>query len=308
MIKKFLSLTCISLMLISCTEDNPDIPKNSVTKEYKVSCLMVPTDDSQASFPVYNVPFRFVCNYDDATMSLSVNQLGISINNKLSFDTQPVSLTSLTYPDGEIYKFNVLSADVTNNAAIDNRYNVSDLNCILTNIYYCPDEWRNNNAYPLGEMVIMNCNMGNEYKLYTFPLLACYGGTSETSFSKGGNEQTYSSDVAKYVVAIDANSNTAEVGIYNAKFAEPMPQLTMFLRELKVEYTSDGYLIKCGEEGVVPHVGMGEAQVPYPDYVFNKFELKYNCENQASITIDFQVAGKFNGSFAGVYTPIALNQ
>lgn len=307
MLKKFLALGSICLMLVSCSEDNPDMPKNSVTMEYKVSCLMIPTDDSQASFPVYNVPFKFICNYDDATMSLSVSQLGISMNNKLSFETQSVSLTSLTYPDGEIFKFNVASADVKNNGTIDNRYNVSDLNCLLTNIYYCPDEWRNNNVYPLGEMVIMNCNLGNEYKLYTFPLLACYGGVTTTSFNMGGNEQRYNSDVTMYAVAIDANTSTAEVGIYNAKFAEPMPQLTMFLRGLKVEYTSDGYVIKCGEDGVVPLVGMGNAQVPYPDYVFNKFELKYNCENPTSITIDFQVAGKFNGYFGGSYTPISLD-
>lgn len=111
------------------------------------------------------------------------------------------------------------------------------------------------------------------------------------------------SDVTLYAVAIDPNTNKAEVGLYNAKFAEPMPQLTMYLRGLNVEYTAEGYKIYASEEGVVPLVG--NDLIPYPDYIFNNFELVCEGEKLTDINVNFQVAGKFNGRFNGSFTSVA---
>lgn len=301
--KKMFLLAGICLALVSCKNDENDIPDNGVKSECKVSCLLTTTGENPQSFPVYNVPFVFKYEFVNNTITLSTDMLGLSLNNKLSFVSDPVNFVGATYSEGMALKFEVPSINTKMNGVYNSKYNITDLECLFTDIYFCPDSWRNNNPRPLGDMVIMECEIGDEYILRTFPLIAGYRGTSTTSFAMGGKEQSYMSDVPLYAVAIDPNTNKAEVGLYNAKFAEPMPQLTMYLRGLNVEYTAEGYKIYASEEGVVPLVG--NDLIPYPDYIFNNFELVCKGEKLTDINVNFQVAGKFNGRFNGSFTSVA---
>ena len=292
----------ICLALVSCKNDENDIPENGFKSEYKVSCLLTTKGENPQSYPIYNVPFVFKYEFVNNTMILSSDMLSLSLNNKLSFVSDPVKFIGESYSKGMALKFEVPYIKTKMNGVPDSEYNITDLECLLTDIYYCPDSWRNNNSRPLGDMVVMECEIGDKYKLRTFPLIAGYKGTSMTSFAMGGKEQTYMSDVTLYAVAIDPNTNKAEIGLYNAKFAEPMPQLTMYLQGLNVEYTEDGYEISAPAEGVVPLVG--NDLVPYPDYIFNNFNLECEGDKLTSIDVEFQVAGKFNGRFNGTFTSI----
>ena len=295
--KKMLLLAGICLALVSCKNDENDIPDNGIKSECKVSCLLTTKGENPQSFPVYNVPFVFKYEFVNNTMTLSTDMLSLSLNNKLSFESEAVKFTGASYAEGKALKFEVPSINTKMNGVYDSSYNITNLECLLTDIYFCPDSWRNNNPRPLGDMVIMECEIGDKYILRTFPLIAGYRGTSATSFAMGGQEQSYMSDVTLYAVAIDSNKNTAEVGLYNAKFAEQMPQLTMYLRGLSVEYTAEGYKISAPEEGVIPLVG--NDLIPYPDYIFNNFELECEGEKLTEINVNFKVAGKFNGRFNG---------
>lgn len=303
MMKKFLYLATIGLLFASCEEDNnADAPDNGVSVQYKVACHIASLDGSQKAMPVFNVPFNLKYEYVNNTMVIATEDLDVSLQTSLSFTSDPVPFTAGSYTEGAALKFSVPSINVLNNGRYDNTYMVKNLSATLTNIYYCPSDWRQTAQYPLGDMLIMNFQLGDQYKVRTFPLLAFYSGVTTSSFSMQGQEQSYSSDMTLYGVAIDPNNNTAEVGIYNAKFADPMPQLTMTLKDLMVEYTDDGYVIKAGEEGVIPLVGTDN--VPYPDYVFNKFEMKCEGENLTGVNIIFQVAGRFNGKFNGAFTSV----
>ena len=303
MLKKILLFASLPLVLVSCKGEESDIPSNGVKKEYYLSYLLTSLDGSEQPTAFYNVPFTFKYEYDNNTITVGSSRLEVNGNKKISFDSDAVKFTSTNYENGSsAMEFSVAEIYSKVNGVADASGNISDLNCLLTNNYYCPDEWRFNDRFPLGDMIIMNAVVGEKYKLRTFPLLSCFSGSTTTSFSMGGQEQQYNSESGLFAVSINPANNTAEVGLYNVKFAAQMPQLTMFLKDLKVEYTNEGYVVSAPAEGVVPVVG--NDQIPYPDYIFNTFNLVCSGDNLASIDVDFTVAGRFGGEFQGTYTPL----
>ena len=79
--KKMFLLAGICLALVSCKNDENDIPDNGVKSECKVSCLLTTTGENPQSFPVYNVPFVFKYEFVNNTITLSTDMLGLSLNN-----------------------------------------------------------------------------------------------------------------------------------------------------------------------------------------------------------------------------------
>ena len=71
--KKMFLLAGICLALVSCKNDENDIPDNGVKSECKVSCLLTTTGENPQSFPVYNVPFVFKYEFVNNTITLSTD-------------------------------------------------------------------------------------------------------------------------------------------------------------------------------------------------------------------------------------------
>ena len=66
----------------------------------------------------------------------------------------------------------------------------------------------------------MECEIGDEYILRTFPLIAGYRGTSTTSFAMGGKEQSYMSDVTLWDIKEAMVGREKEITIYENKEAQ----------------------------------------------------------------------------------------
>ena len=99
-----------------------------------MSCLLTTTGENPQSFPVYNVPFVFKYEFVNNTITLSTDMLGLSLNNKLSFVSDPVNFVGATYSEGMALKFEVPSINTKMNGVYDSTYNITDLECLFTDI------------------------------------------------------------------------------------------------------------------------------------------------------------------------------
>lgn len=299
MIKKFLLFASVGVLFTSCLGD--DDPEEFFTNMgLKSANLVIPTNGDPA-FAVADVKYDFTLEHTNSTAVVSTDGLALSLQSKLSFESDPVKFVAGNYVEGQTYRFAIDKINSKVNGMYDGDYNVTDLNCLLTTAYYSPAGMNSQSSAPLGTMLVMNYEIGDKYTVKTFPISAFYSGdtTSEYTDRATGEAKTYTSNSALYGVNIDVADATADIVIYNAHFAEPMPMLTMMLKDLKVEYTSRGYYIKG--ENIVPLVMMDGEYLEVPNYAFNNFVVSCVEGDLTTASIEFMVAGMYKGSFTGSY-------
>ncbi len=93
----------------------------------------------------------------------------------------------------------------------------------------------------------------------------------------------------------DSSKYTADVYIYNAKFAPEMKQtINIVLKNLPMTFTSEGYVISATN---VNPVMLGE-NTENTKYVFNSFDLQ-STDKMRAMQAAFRVAGVFSGQVTG---------
>lgn len=289
----FYAIPAVALLLGSCNSEPGD---NTSQVTYPVYSLVTDRSsaDTRAVASAYNFTFNFT--QENVVFAAALNFNG----STRTFTSNETTFTSDTYSGGMVIKLGDIQAYWDNdiNKPIENfRCEISS----MTNTYdkevlgvpALTEEQKVALNYPA---VLVSYSAGNDYIVSSFPMVAWYKGETTTTFPSQDGTSDFSDNNMVYRVAIDVSKKTANVVIYEARFAEVMPSLpAVVLENLPVSFENGTYTIKA--ENVVPKVAEGNGLTEYPNYIFNSFEFRRAGMAQAAIS--YTVAGRFNGVFTG---------
>ncbi|MDE7109970.1 MAG: hypothetical protein K2O49_08415 [Muribaculaceae bacterium] len=156
--------------------------------------------------------------------------------------------------------------------------------------------------YDIPPLLVGRYRIGNLFDVVTCSTDMSFFGVTVTSYPP---DNSYTTDKMIYRVFLDIKKNTADVVIYDAKFAEPAPALaTVYLPSLKLTLKDGNYEIEGTD--VVPMVPEGEGNdatlLPYPNFTFKHFKLSTVPGSLLSkVDVEYQVGAMFKGVFSGKY-------
>lgn len=279
----------------ACDDDNdlkkdPDQPQGTYQLKGEIPTCIIPEDESMpvvfSKTPVYTIT-----RYDINNL-WTVNVTKISLQGFGDFEMRtPEMMATSGYNRYLTYNspFTSVNGDVINGFEA----------CILSDYWYYTGE-NTIHTTPLSLLQYIYFNVPGKFSVHAFPTRVYYGGTTVSSYKTAeGQDKNFKSETPVFGVEMNLDSRTATVKIYNAKFADEMPAISlMTLSGLTVEGDRDhGYEIKGTD--IIPVVGMGDGAVPYPNFIFNSFELHPSEDLFTDVECDFNVAGRFNGEFEG---------
>lgn len=282
------------LALGACSSD---VKESQSTVSYPTMNLISPLDGGETFATEGN--YSFMLNLTRRTGSVTTSNLKID-NKDYFFETDTVSTENYTTIDGGVlirlrnlkgYLDNSKDMPLTNgNFDITSLFYVSNISVPGYNT--TPDPY----PYVIGQYTAGN------WSVATFQKDAAYFGSTSTYYNdEAGEQQEYKNDKMLYRVIIDAAKKKADIIIYNAKFAEPAPELKpIILAGLDVTWKRGAYEIHG--ENVVPQVVEGTSTTPNERYMFNKFDFYTTnvAMTKAQITYDV-MGGAFKGTFSGSY-------
>lgn len=276
-----------ALTLASCTSGD------SPAEEYYILDTSALITDSQTSDPSTASPIRLDCKYNLSESLVTLNATNLEFNgHKYAFLFQDMKYTRLNYGNGSVVTFSDPGVKETNGSATSGRLDakittVFDIS-IITGQYL-----------KVVRQPLVSLNIDDRYVVRTFNANAIYTGTTATWYIADNQRVEYTDANTVYMVSMDLAKKKASVLIQNGKFAEQMPAISLMkLEDLDIEYKHGGYIIKGAD--IVPQVAEGSSYTPNPSYTFNNFSLRTMSEDLTTVAIDFQVAGRFHGSFSGV--------
>lgn len=296
--------TCIitalaaAALLASCGDEKD--PVATQTAQYVTYNLYTPLNDSETASvtpAVYTVKYDLI----NSEILVSADQL-IWDNASHTLKSGPGRYTQSYYTDGgTAITFKGIDATVSANPPQETK-----LSGVITDRMYYTNavapgisgSWDYMNV----PIIALNWTVPGRFLVRTFNREAYAAGVTTTSFSMGGQQQSYENSETMYRWVIDVDKKTADVVIYKAKFAESMPAIAgIVLRGLKVEWTRDGYAISGA--GIVPEIIEGSSTTPNQSYTFDSFVLSTAGEQLTEFTADYKVAGRFEGRFRGWVSP-----
>lgn len=235
-------------------------------------------------------------NNENGTLSIVASDLNLA-GNSVGFTTPEAKCNVGYYQEGTIYTYEY----PTGTMAGTSLGGLRNIKGILTTIYYLPTELRNPNISPIP---IMKYEIGDAYTVRTFPQSAFFSGNTKTTFTdESGHGGSFTSDAPLYNVVIDPVEKKADIYMINAKFAEQMPLMNLHLKDLNVEFVSDGYIIS-GENIIPEMVGTSSTTgVPNPAFPFKSFRMLTVSDDMVSVSANFRVGERYAGEFNGSYMP-----
>lgn len=159
------------------------------------------------------------------------------------------------------------------------------------------------------DIVIGQYQIGN-YQVKTFYKNTFYMGKTVSTYPSttgDGTTASYTTDGIYYVLDLSVNKDTQAIEpviyMYNAKFTdtkEPIKKQIIVDEGLTLNY-SNGILTVEGTD-IIPKVVMDAGDpLPNPSWIFNSIKFQTTSTDLVNANISFQVAGKYRGSFNGVY-------
>ncbi len=294
--KSILSLALLSLLagLSGCGDDNKygwgDQTYNIQTKSLGV---VLPTNTSEDPYFLSSVIFKFSQSLDDGKFTVStVGDISLGAYDNLSF-TSPA-----TTPTGNTTTVVIQPLPFESKSG-----QTVKLDSRITSQYWYYNSTdgqytSNPTSVPYGTFNISKVTVNDDYVIKTFQEKCVYVGS--TSVGRNGSVD-YTTSTTFYQVEINIDTKKATVYIYNAKFADAMPIISvMRLRNLDLTASrSNGYQISG--ENVVPQIQEGSNWVDNEQFTFNKFILAPSSDNLSYAAISFQVANAYNATFSGTY-------
>ena len=291
---KKITVGLFSIALLAFGACSTDVDDQTQTVGYSTVNLVTPINGGE-SFASKG-SYKFFLNLTQMKGTVSTSSLMID-NKAYSFQTDTVSYSYMG-GQGMIITMNNLQGYLDG----DREMPLSDANFDITSYYYVaniavPDYAQVPDPYPY---VIGQYTAGN-WSVATFQEDAAYYGVTTTSYtSQNETMQSYTNEDMLYRVMIDVDKKTADIIIYNAKFAEPAPTLqAILLKDLKVTFGNGAYSIEG--ENIVPGVAEGTSWTENPNYVFDTFKMTTLNKELTQADMSYQVAGRFNGNFNGSY-------
>jgi len=279
------------LFLAACDDDKPDQPVNSFQIKGSLPTCIIPEGGTDADVIFTDEPvYSYTLDSYTGKWTLGVSNLKVPSHDELRF-TSPV-----IYPSSG---FNI-RLDYRSPFVATQGGEINNLVAVLANDYYYYTGESTTGNPPLGTLHTMAFDVVGQYKVRAFPKTCFYGGGLVTTYTQDGIEKEYTSTTPQFGVKVNLATRTAEVTIHNVKFAEEMPMAlsVVTLKDLKlVGDEEDGY--KIVGTNIVPEVGQGAHSIPYPDFIFNEFEMHPTNTQMTMAEIDFRVAGRYEGEFCG---------
>lgn len=150
--------------------------------------------------------------------------------------------------------------------------------------------------------MVATYDVGASYNVKTFQDVTFFTGKTTTSYTnKNGAPEIFNSETIVYELDIDIEKKTADVILYNAKFAAAMP---MELAKITVEglaLNCENGVIKAIGENIVPNWYEGGNETPLPMYIFKKIVFTTTSEDLTKAQISYDVADNYSGTFTGTY-------
>ncbi len=299
---KKISLICliaaVAVVMSSCLGDPEDKRTYSIT----VSNMIIPDDVNAPVTVSHNCTYNLSADYISHKLTVNTTNLSLPGMSDLSFTSNVMDCTNVSSGPNFSGSFGRGSAHLSNGM------DITGLNGFYTSLVYSVevtgDPFR---FYVTNPMLVMNYHAGN-YTVKTFSMNPFFRGTTITKYKarpeegeEEGREKTFSYGDATYRVNFAQDMKTANVIIYNAKFALEMPNAlqAVVLKDLPVELTHSEYVIKASN--VIPEVLEGGVLIPYQRFVFNNFTLTTTSNDLTEVQCEYQVAGMYRGSFTGSY-------
>lgn len=196
--------------------------------------------------------------------------------------------------------YNVFFENATATINDNSSYQLQNGSFLATPWFYYPQDYL---GYPSFQYdMVASFEIGDLYKVRTYPTDAVYVGTTNTSYESSGTLATNQTDQIIYEVIINPTENKAKMMIYNAKFSSSPHEPTKVridVDNLDVVF-SDG-LITISGENVVPSVLDGSTTTPNESYKFNSINFTTTNPKLTSCKITYEVAGMYHGEFVGSY-------
>lgn len=251
--------------------------------------------------------YSFTMEYPANTVATTTSAMSIPGGATASFGTVPMPMT------GKLIDIDNTTKEAITFSAVDasaNGAQVTDFQALLTQAVYAPVNYTDTEYVP-GYLWYIPTNyfyfpfiqyqLGDDWKVRTFwPDLTYKGQTVITSQM---SPDPYLNQGPLYRVVMSRNDNRALTGkadiiIYNAQFADGMPELkVMIIKGLDVTFTEAGYTL-TGKDIVAEYKGDGGEMMPYERFPFNEITATVGG-NMTNITISYMVGGMFNGTFNG---------
>lgn len=272
--KRLLSIFAILAMVFSVqscigSSDSPDQTASVSLKGYNHIY-----EPGQADNPVRNKTAK--C---DLEVNLSKMTMTVASTGALASDGEEITLTftnvPMKYSQAKGFTFELptttpLSSDgkehkVSNLKGTFVTYGISDnTSMIAINVLQL--------SYTVDGQYVVNTTMqspiDNDSKVPQLYFTNC----STTTTAEGLDP--FSTTVTTYLVYFTA-ADKADVRIFNAQFAQRMPQLTMVFPDVPVKFTAEGYVLDA--ETVVPKIN----DTPQPGYEVKNFQM--NITDNASL-------------------------
>lgn len=295
----------LACSLTSCIKTSE--PENRLSTKVPTGVLISTAGSSTAT--VSSSVFDFNFDLVKGTAAVGTN-IVVSSTDAIKFTTDEIKY-SQSYWDFENARHEVISVDGSNVGKTTDGKLVNSFKCSLNSMAYIPPQLEG-----VPEPTLPLCNIGgNVYYKYvdasfkvgdntmvrTFWPDATFRGDTECNYTDRttGQAKTFKGNSAQYRVIMDLKKNTASVVIYNAKFAENMPEIKgIVMANLPLKFDASGYSVVGNDS--VPYVVEGGKLVSNPAYKMTEFTFassgdltKGNCS--------FTIRGGFNCNFSGKY-------
>lgn len=285
------------MILGACSSDVKD---SQLTVTYPTVNLITPLDGGETLATAGKYTFQL--NTTKLMGSVSTSDLKID-NRDYRIETDTVKYENYTTSmGGTLIRMRNLKGYVDNNKDMPVNVTGFDLNnltyhTLIHNIavpgYNYPEEY----TFVVGQYT------AGDWYVATIQKDASYFGKTTTTYAditEPGKTKTYENENMVYRVIIDITKKTADVILYNAKFAEEMPKAltAIILKGLNVTWHKGSYEIEG--ENIVPEVVEGNSTTPNEGYMFNKFKFATMDVNLLQASITYEVRnGAFKGEFHG---------
>lgn len=310
-----LSGASVIMALSSCVKDGT-YENNFTLPSPAISIITdLNTNEVTAVPGIYRFNVKFSDSGNSAYVSSPENDLIVN-NTNLAFSTEPQAYTTST---GFDYFLKDAKATVGNYGWEINNANFLSANPInedqgIKYGYYFDVE-------PIGQytfnpqyqnIAIAKYNIGDYYRVNTFPVESFFKGATTLSYSFAGVQKEYVNEEIAYRFSINFDKESKEFKanliLYNARFAEEMPMaLTAVLVEgLDVEFTSSG--VKISGSDIIPSYFTNSQYLEMERYIFKSINFETTDSSYTFGKIDYQVGndyfGHFEGSYAKLYNTI----
>ncbi|MDE6226917.1 MAG: hypothetical protein K2M63_05320 [Muribaculaceae bacterium] len=158
--------------------------------------------------------------------------------------------------------------------------------------------------YDIPPLVIGSYSVGNLFDVITCSTDMSFFGKTVTTYPGG----EYENNGMVYRIFIDVNSKTADVVIYDAKFADKAPSLAVvYLPSLPMTLKNGSFEINGTD--IIPKVpegtDMNAVLVDYPNYIFKSFHFS-TVEGTllSKAKISYNVGEAFSATFEGQYAEL----